>query len=85
MAENKPLDFLNNLKNQRVFVELKNGWQVTGTLRAFDIHINLVLTGAEARKPVTRENDDGSTREYVTVRTGNILIRGDTVRMIHGS
>lgn len=82
MTESRPLDFLNSVRNQRVFVELKNGWQITGILRAFDIHVNLVLTDAEAKKPVYSE--EGEKTGYETVRTGNILIRGDTVRIVHG-
>jgi len=43
----KPLDALGELLDQQVLVRLKNGIEVRGTLRAFDIHINLVLDNAE--------------------------------------
>jgi alkaline phosphatase len=47
--EARPLDALNNIRNQRVIVELKNGKQFVGKLKAFDIHINTVLEEAEER------------------------------------
>jgi len=43
----KPLDALGELLDQQVLVRLKNGLEIRGTLRAFDIHINLVLDNAE--------------------------------------
>ena len=43
----KPLDALGELLDQRVIVRLKNGMEVKGELKAFDIHINLVLENAE--------------------------------------
>ena len=45
----RPLDALNAARNEKVIVELKNGRQYTGTLKAFDIHINTVLFDAEER------------------------------------
>ena len=43
----KPLDALGELTGQQVLVRLKNGMEIRGILRAFDIHINLVLDNAE--------------------------------------
>jgi len=43
----KPLDALGELLDNQVLVRLKNGIEVRGTLKAFDIHINLVLDDAE--------------------------------------
>ena len=45
--EARPLDMLNNSRDKRVVVELKNSKQYIGALKAFDIHINVVLEGAE--------------------------------------
>jgi small nuclear ribonucleoprotein len=42
----KPLDALGELLDQPVLVRLKNGLEIRGTLKAFDIHINLVLDNA---------------------------------------
>ena len=71
MTIERPLDALNQAKNGAVVVELKNGNTVRGTLRAFDIHLNVVLDDAEELK-------DGE----VTRKLGRILIRGDTVTII---
>ena len=45
----RPLDTLNSAKDKRVIVELKNNKQYIGVLKAFDIHINIVLQDAEER------------------------------------
>lgn len=39
----RPLDFLNQCKGKRILVRLESGKEISGTLIAFDIHINLVL------------------------------------------
>ena len=43
----KPLDALHDLLDNPVLVRLKNGMELHGKLKAFDIHINLVLEEAE--------------------------------------
>jgi small nuclear ribonucleoprotein len=65
------LDALNLSRNKRVIAELKNGTQITGLLRAFDIHINTVLDDAEERK-------DGELKR----KMGTVFIRGDTIILI---
>lgn len=69
--ESRPLDALNQARNKKVIVELKNGRQYTGTLRAFDIHINVVLGDAE-------EMVDGEAKRKLSV----VFIRGDTIILI---
>ena len=72
MAESdRPLDALNAARNQRVLVELKNGKQYMGKLKAFDIHINSVLEDAE-------ERENGETKR----KLGKVFIRGDTIILI---
>lgn len=39
----RPLDYLNQCKGKEVIVTLENGKEITGTLIAFDIHINLIV------------------------------------------
>lgn len=68
----RPLDALNNARNKRVIVELKNGRQYVGVLRAFDIHINTVLEDAEERV-------DGEVKR----KLGLLFIRGDTITIIN--
>ncbi len=69
--EARPLDALNNARNKRVIVELKNNKQYTGKLKAFDIHVNVVLEDAEER----------SNGEVVR-KLGVVFLRGDTIVMI---
>lgn len=67
----RPLDTLNNAKNKKVLVELKNGKQYTGTLKSFDIHINIVLDNAE-------EHVNGEMKRKI----GTLFLRGDTIIFI---
>jgi small nuclear ribonucleoprotein (snRNP)-like protein len=71
MENSRPLDALNEAKNKRVLVELKNGKQLIGKLIAFDIHINTVLEDAEER-----------VDNQVTRKLGNVFVRGDTIILI---
>ncbi|MBW2967094.1 small nuclear ribonucleoprotein [Candidatus Woesearchaeota archaeon] len=71
MEASRPLDALNNARNKRVIVELKNGTQILGMLKAFDIHINVVLDDAEERA-------NGELKR----KLGNVFLRGDTIILI---
>lgn len=72
--QSRPLDALNRARNKRVAIDLKSGCQVSGVLRAFDIHINIVLDDAEEMK-------DGELKR----KLGNVFIRGDQIIMINPS
>ena len=69
--ESRPLDALNEARGKRVIVELKNGKQILGNLRAFDIHINVVLENAEER-----------INGEITRKLGTVFLRGDTITII---
>ncbi|MFH1133261.1 MAG: LSM domain-containing protein [Nanoarchaeota archaeon] len=71
METSRPLDALNQARNRRILVELKNNKQFIGKLKAFDIHINVVLEEAEER-----------VNGEVTRKLGVIFIRGDTITVI---
>jgi len=72
MAEpSRPLDALNNARDKRVIVELKNDRTYVGKLKSFDIHVNVVLEDAE-------EHVDGEVKR----KLGVIFIRGDTITII---
>ncbi len=64
----RPLDALNEARNKRVIIDLKNGRQYVGKLKAFDIHINTVLEEAE-------ERSEGEIKR----KLGTVFIRGDTI------
>lgn len=71
MEASRPLDALNNARDKRVMIELKNGRQFVGNLKAFDIHINIVLNDAE-------ERENGELKRKI----GQVFLRGDTIIMI---
>jgi small nuclear ribonucleoprotein len=71
MKIERPLDMLNNCKGKEVLINLKNDKILSGTLTAFDIHINIVLDNAKEI-----ENDQ------VQKNLGLIFIRGDIITHI---
>ena len=71
MEQSRPLDALNNARNKRVIVELKNHKRYIGKLTAFDIHINVVLHEAEEY-----ENNE------LTRKLGTVFLRGDAITII---
>jgi len=71
MDASRPLDALNKARDKRIIVDLKNGKQLIGILRAFDIHINIALDEAEERV-------NGET----TRKLGTVFLRGDTIIMM---
>lgn len=70
----RPLDLLNQSKGKEILVQLKNNQQLVGTLVAFDIHINIVLSN-------TRELENGEIKRNI----GMAFIRGDTIIYISPS
>lgn len=71
MEMDRPLDALNSARNKKVIVELKNGKQLVGILKAFDIHINTVLEETE-------EREGGELKR----KLGHAFVRGDTIVLI---
>ena len=63
----RPIDALDRAKGKKVMIKLKNGEEITGILKALDLHLNLWLDEAEVQK-------DGNK-----VRYGTVLVRGDTI------
>lgn len=70
----RPLDLLNNAKGKEILVQLKNDKQLTGTLLAFDIHINIVMDNA-------KEMVEGKVSRNI----GLTFLRGDTIIFISPS
>ena len=69
--EARPLDALNRSRDKKVIIELKGGKTLIGTLRAFDIHINVYLDDAE-------EHVNGELKRKLNV----VFLRGDTIVLI---
>ena len=63
----RPIDALDRAKGKKIMVKLKNGEEITGILKALDLHLNLWLDEAEVQK-----NDN-------KIRYGTVLVRGDTI------
>ncbi len=62
----RPIDALDKAKGKRVIIKLKNGEEITGTLRALDLHLNLWLEDVEIV---------GDNKKKMNI----LLIRGDNI------
>jgi small nuclear ribonucleoprotein len=63
----RPIDALDKAKGKKIMVKLKNGEEITGILKALDLHLNLWIDEAEIQK-----NDN-------KIKYGTVLVRGDTI------
>ncbi len=67
----RPFDLLNDSLGKEVLVELKYNLTIRGVLKAFDVHMNIVLENAEQL-----ENN------VVKKKYGKLILRGDNVVLI---
>ncbi len=70
-TEKRPFDVLNNALNNSVLIRLKGGIEVRGTMASYDVHMNIVLEGAE-------HLENGELRR----KLGTMLVRGDNIVFI---
>lgn len=67
----RPLDGLDELLDKQVVVRLKNGMELRGILKAFDMHINLVIENVEFRDKVDETDVERKFKK--------MFIRGDII------
>ncbi len=67
MSKQRPFDTLDNSLGNGVILRLKDGEEIRGTLKTFDVHMNVVLDDAE-------EVNENSTKRF-----GTIVVRGDNI------
>jgi small nuclear ribonucleoprotein len=67
----RPFDLLSEALNKEVLVVLKGGRQIRGTMKAYDVHMNLHLENAN-------ELVDGEMK----TNYGKVFVRGDSVILI---
>jgi small nuclear ribonucleoprotein (snRNP)-like protein len=70
-VSNRPFDDLNKAMGETILVHLKGERTVRGTLKAFDVHLNLVLENAEELKG-----------NETKIKYAKIMVRGDNVIFI---
>jgi len=71
----RPFDDLNKALDQQVLVKLKGNRSISGMLKAFDVHLNLILENAEE----TGKKEDGSEEKE---KHAKIMVRGDNIILI---
>lgn len=65
----RPFDLLNDSIGKDVLVLLKGNVKIRGTLKAFDVHMNIVLENAE----------ELSAEGEMKTKYGKVILRGDSV------
>ncbi|MDD5148569.1 MAG: small nuclear ribonucleoprotein [Candidatus ainarchaeum sp.] len=68
---NRPFDVLNNAIGKEVLIILKGDISIRGTLKAFDVHMNILI-----------ENAEQLVNGEMKTKFGKLMIRGDNILFI---
>jgi len=68
---NRPFDLLNDSVGKEVLVLLKGDLSIRGVLKAFDVHMNILL-----------ENAEEFQNSQIKKKYGKLILRGDNVILI---
>ncbi|MBW6461662.1 MAG: small nuclear ribonucleoprotein [DPANN group archaeon] len=67
MNDFRPLNKLDNFQNKKIEILLKNTSKITGTMKAYDLNLNIHLEDAEE---INSES---------TIKLGTMLLRGSMI------
>ncbi|EFO93071.1 hypothetical protein GCK72_014546 [Caenorhabditis remanei] len=80
----EPIDLLRLSLDERVYVKMRNDREIRGRLRAFDQHLNMVLS--EVEETITTREVDEDTFEEIYRQTKRVVpmlfVRGDSVILV---
>jgi small nuclear ribonucleoprotein len=68
---NRPFDVLNNAIGKEALIILKGDISIRGTLKAFDVHMNILM-----------ENAEQLVNGEMKTKFGKLMIRGDNILFI---
>ena len=69
----RPIDVLDKAKGKKVFIRLRNDEEVTGLLKALDLHLNMWLENVEIQS-----KDNKKKMNIILLRGSNILYASPT-------
>ncbi len=78
---NRPIDILDKSKGKRVMIKLKNKFEISGEIKAYDMHLNMWLDNAEITVESTADGKASESKKNV----GTMFVRGDNVLFISPS
>lgn len=67
MNDFRPLNNLDNFENKKIEILLKNSNKITGTMKAYDLNLNLHLEDAE------------EINKEAKIKLGSVLLRGSMI------
>ncbi|RSH87744.1 U4/U6-U5 snRNP complex subunit lsm3 [Apiotrichum porosum] len=80
----EPLDIVKLSLGERVFMKMRGDRTITGTLHAYDAHMNVVLSNVEESIHIVDVNEDGIPQAPRVERRSleMLFVRGDGVILL---